>query len=92
MYSPDGDVMYGPKDYMRNCRTWLENRVGRSVTVSTYDGGVHSVLVDGKTYYILEESGIGFPPGDGPEHKSRIQICPEEGCFLEAHSGKECPW
>jgi hypothetical protein len=64
-------------------------RVGRRVSLSTYDSGSHSAVVDGKTYYILQETGSGFPPGSGLEHKNPVHAAPRRYCFMEAHPGQE---
>jgi hypothetical protein len=89
VYGPNGDQISGSHFwYMGDAKQWLEGHVGRTVIMRTHDSGVHSVDVNTKTYWILQETGPGFPPGSGLEHKSLVAKCPH--CFMEAHPGTEC--
>jgi|ERR1700677_4063370 hypothetical protein len=88
VYSADGAVLHGPKKHLRDCRAWLGRRAGGSVTLTPHGDGSHSAVVNGETYFALQETGMGFPPGSGLEGKRLIQA---HTCGYEHPPGTECP-
>lgn len=89
VYSSSGKALYGPKRHMRDCRAWLETRTGAHVTLTSYGDGSHSAEVNGEKYYVLQETGDGFPSGSGLEHIRLIQV---HSCGYEHPEGTDCPW